>query len=353
MREMFDKLKFDNVMKKIFFFTFIIFIVLAGQHNCFAGKKDTIAVIDFEGQNVSAMDAVVVTSFLRTALVNNAFFEVTDRNNMEKILGEQGLQQTGCTTEDCAVKIGNLLNVQKIIIGNLSKLGNTYYATANIVDVETGRIVISDRVKSHSQSELDVAMETLAKRLEAKSRGEKITAEVSKPQILTQPQVVTQPQTPMLVRRPPAITPQPRAVRRETGSVVLGIGASSPGVSVKLLMLTSDKKRSGCFEFKYQSADGIPVIGLRLRFYVNRNKLVLFYLGGEVDYTFFDSDICKVRGGIGEPFIGVEFFAAKFISLQFDMGPAFYILKDVNYGVSIKGYELCGNVEMTFYFTGF
>ncbi len=332
-------------MKKILFFTFIIFIVLTGQHNCFAGKKDTIAVIDFEGQNVSAMDAVVVTGFLRTALVNNAFFEVTDRNNMEKILGEQGLQQTGCTTEDCAVKIGNLLNVQKIVIGNLSKLGDTYYATANIVDVETGKIVISDRVKSHSQGELDVAMETLAKRLEAKSRGEKITAEVSKP-----PPVVTQPQAPMKVW--PAII-QTRAVRRETGSVVLGIGASSPGVSVKLLMLTSDKKRSGCFEFKYQSADDIPVIGLRLRFYVHRSKLVLFYLGGEVDYTFFDSDICKVRGGIGEPFIGVEFFAAKFISVQFDMGPAFYILKDVNYGVSIKGYELCGNVEATFYFTGF
>ncbi len=127
-----------------------------------AKEKETIAVVDFSGQNVSAMDALVVTGFLRTALVNLDVYKVVDRNNMETVLAEQGFQMTGCTTEDCAVKIGKILNVNKMVIGSLSKLMDVYYVTANIVDVETGEITASKRAQTSSGADLAAAVDELA-----------------------------------------------------------------------------------------------------------------------------------------------------------------------------------------------
>ena len=37
-------------------------------------------------------------------------------------------------------KIGKILNAQKVIVGSISKIFDTYYITANMVDVESGRI---------------------------------------------------------------------------------------------------------------------------------------------------------------------------------------------------------------------
>lgn len=164
-----DRFIFPNMHTKvvssltsiIFLFCFIFNNYIFAQQ----GSKPTIAVIDFEGQNVSSMDALVITDFLRTALVNSKHYKVVDRKNMEILLSEQGLQMTGCTTEECAVKIGKLLNVQKMVIGSMSKLADKYYITANIVDVETGQIIVSKRVKCNIGDDLDIAIDKLTNRL--------------------------------------------------------------------------------------------------------------------------------------------------------------------------------------------
>ncbi|MFC2061225.1 CsgG/HfaB family protein [Elusimicrobiota bacterium] len=313
----------------------LIFIFTLSASNIFAAKKETIAVMDFEGQNVSAMDATVVTGFLRTALVNDKYFNVTERKSMEKVLAEQGFQQTGCTTQDCAVKIGNLLNVQKIIIGNLSKLGNTYYVTANIVDVETGEIVISDRVKSQTQAELDYAMESLAKRIVAKAKGKKI-----EPQM----QGSITPAAPPPARQKPVV----RRVVTSGGSM-LGLGLNYPGASFRYLSSTPGRGRNLHWELKYQQADSIPAIGCRLSLYLNKAGAALFFMGAEVAYTSFTYELCKVTGFIAEPYLGLELFVSETISFQVDMGPAFYRLSDSNYDVKASGYEICANIGMTFY----
>ena len=64
-----------------------MFIFICSDLLC-AEKKETVAVIDFEGQNVSAMDAADVSGFLRTALVNQYVYKVLDRKNMESVLQE-------------------------------------------------------------------------------------------------------------------------------------------------------------------------------------------------------------------------------------------------------------------------
>ncbi|OIO75355.1 MAG: hypothetical protein AUJ85_03285 [Elusimicrobia bacterium CG1_02_37_114] len=128
-------------------------------------EKINIAVADFSGQNVSAADASIVAGFLRTELVNTGAFNVMDRANMEMVLAEQKFQLSGCTSEECAVKMGKLLNVQHMMVGSLSKLLDTYYITVNVVDVETGKILKSSDQKAMNADELRSACKILAGKL--------------------------------------------------------------------------------------------------------------------------------------------------------------------------------------------
>lgn len=128
-------------------------------------EKINIAVTEFVGKNVSAMDSSIVSDFLRTELVRTKFFRVVEKANMDKILAEAAFQQTGCTEAECAVQIGKILNVQQIVVGTVSKLMGTYYISINLVDVETGEIIQSERAESNTSKGLPPAAEELARRL--------------------------------------------------------------------------------------------------------------------------------------------------------------------------------------------
>lgn len=119
-------------------------------------RGKNIAVADFESNPpLSASDGSFITNFFRRALVNSKIFNVLDRSNMDKILAEQGFQQTGCTTEDCAVQMGKLLNVHLIVIGSCGKLVSRYILTIDIIDVETSEIIASFKEDCNSDTEIE------------------------------------------------------------------------------------------------------------------------------------------------------------------------------------------------------
>ncbi|MBI4667705.1 MAG: four helix bundle protein [Elusimicrobia bacterium] len=134
------------------------------------GKKLNIAVADLRAVNVSETEAVTVSEFLRTGLVNTGTFRVIDRANMEKIMTEQKFQQTGCTSEECAVQMGKVLNVQKIVTGTVSNLKGTYYLQASVMDVEKGEIEVSQGSEAGSVKDLKAATDRLARKIESAYR---------------------------------------------------------------------------------------------------------------------------------------------------------------------------------------
>ena len=62
---------------------------------------------------------------------------------MDKILKEQKFQHSGCTDSECAVEIGQLLNTDYIVIGSVSKFGNTWLLDARLINVGQGNVLIS------------------------------------------------------------------------------------------------------------------------------------------------------------------------------------------------------------------
>jgi len=109
-------------------------------------EKPTVAVANLQGKAISQMYAEQISDFLRSSLSNTAMLTMTNRTNMEQILNEQQFQQTGCTSQECAVKIGKILNVKKMIVGTTGLFAGKYYINISYVDVETTEVDFSERV---------------------------------------------------------------------------------------------------------------------------------------------------------------------------------------------------------------
>jgi hypothetical protein len=94
---------------------------------------------------------------------------------MESILQEQGFQQSGCTSTECVVEMGKLLNVQMIISGSIGKVGKIYTIDISLIDVKTARIEKSFIFDHDGEiGGLVQKMETIAHEIAATVTGEKL-----------------------------------------------------------------------------------------------------------------------------------------------------------------------------------
>ena len=100
----------------------------------------SIAVMDFEGRNMTAVDAASLADRFRFELMKTKRFDVMERNEMTIILQEQEFQKTDCVDQSCAVEAGRLIAVRKIVTGTVAKVGGIYTLNVKMLDVETGRI---------------------------------------------------------------------------------------------------------------------------------------------------------------------------------------------------------------------
>ncbi|MEK6793850.1 MAG: CsgG/HfaB family protein, partial [Spirochaetota bacterium] len=142
----------------------LIFTLLAAVL-CAAEKKPRVAVLAFTAKGVSQMESEAVTELFASALVSSRAFDVLDRANMENILREQQFQQTGCTETACAVKIGKVLNVEYMIYGAVMNIGDKYFVSANMVNIETSKIEKSGQESTDNFKQVNEALRRLIEKL--------------------------------------------------------------------------------------------------------------------------------------------------------------------------------------------
>lgn len=112
-----------------------------------ARSRELIAVLDFDIQGGTKAEAVAISEALRSELLKSGRFILVDRSQLDAILNEQALQQTGCTSEECAVKVGRILGIRRLITGNLTKINDSLWQlSAIMVDVETAETLRAETV---------------------------------------------------------------------------------------------------------------------------------------------------------------------------------------------------------------
>jgi TolB-like protein len=113
--------------------SFLFISILSSQDT-----RPTVAVIDFDASGISQLEATSLTNRFRTSVGDVGVMRLVERGMMEEVLQEQGFQQTGCTSEECAVEVGQLLGVQNMIGGSIGRVGDTFTIDVRMISVQSG-----------------------------------------------------------------------------------------------------------------------------------------------------------------------------------------------------------------------
>ncbi|MCP8900393.1 CsgG/HfaB family protein [Gilvimarinus xylanilyticus] len=146
-----------NIWKKLGFILLALVLVPASW------AAPRIAVVDFENKSQHGGWELGrgAADMLTTSLVKGTEFDIYERDQLNAVLDEQDLGQSGRMDVSTAAQIGKLIGVEYIVTGAVTEYGDSrsggggggvhvgkkgYYATVDIrlVDVNTARIVFAD-----------------------------------------------------------------------------------------------------------------------------------------------------------------------------------------------------------------
>ena len=118
-----------------------------------ATRKPYVAVFPFKETNIRRQNTnagVTISEMLITALIQTDRFNVMERTQLQKVLKEQSLSQTGAIDSDTAVEVGKLVGLEAVVIGSISQLKSVIEGDARLIDVETAKALtaVNSNVKN-------------------------------------------------------------------------------------------------------------------------------------------------------------------------------------------------------------
>jgi hypothetical protein len=130
-------------------------------------KTPLVAVSDLDPHGISRSDAAIISDRLRSELLQTGRVRVLERGEMDRILKEQAFQASGaCDRSECAVEIGKLLSVDRMVVGSVGRIGDIYTLSARILDVGTGEVLFG--ANQDQEGGLDSLLETTVPALAAR-----------------------------------------------------------------------------------------------------------------------------------------------------------------------------------------
>jgi len=151
-------------MKKIILITFLFLTTVYAAEVPTNKEKPRVAIMDLNPAGISSSTAVALSDILRTEIFNTGSFIVLERAQINEVLKEQEFQLSGCTETECAIQIGQLLSAHKVLVGTVSRIGNSFVINARIVDISKGALEFADKYVASSEEELIYGCEWFAKK---------------------------------------------------------------------------------------------------------------------------------------------------------------------------------------------
>ena len=129
----------------------------------------TVAVLPIQSSLFSREETEGITEKLTLEIVNAGTFTVVERSQIAEILKEQGLLMSGCTSTECAVRVGELLSAEYMITGRIDKVASEYLVTLRMIDVGSGTVrrMVEHRVSASMQTLLATGLKGAAEQISA------------------------------------------------------------------------------------------------------------------------------------------------------------------------------------------
>ena len=118
--------------------------------------KPTVAILNFQSNTGdTAIDAMLSTGSAETIISDLSIIQeitVVERTRIVEVMKEIELGMTGIIDKKTAQQAGRIMGVQYILMGHWQKFGNQFRVNARLVEVETGKIVVSIKETGHENS---------------------------------------------------------------------------------------------------------------------------------------------------------------------------------------------------------
>ncbi len=122
------------------------------------GERLSIAVLPFSSQGIgSELKDVDFLDKLITGFVNSKRFKVIERAQLEKILEEQKLGLSGIVDPTTAAEIGKGIGVDAVVLGSVTRAGNSLSIDARLIDTENATIISAQDAYSNKISIYQIA----------------------------------------------------------------------------------------------------------------------------------------------------------------------------------------------------
>jgi TolB-like protein len=107
------------------------------------GERMSVAVLPFETHGGATDLGQTMLDKLITQLVNLHRFKVIERSQLDKVLKQQALGQSGVVDEKTATAVGHVLGADAVLIGSITQDEKKISMDARLVDTETGEVLTS------------------------------------------------------------------------------------------------------------------------------------------------------------------------------------------------------------------
>lgn len=131
------------------------------------GAKLTVAILDFESGGKDEKLGKQIPDALSAMLSDDEGFQLVERSQVAKAIGEQAVGLTGLTDSEKSIRIGKIVGAQLLVTGKVFALDANTYLTAKIIGTETS-YVKSVMVKDASDKDIGGLVVQLSEKLSAK-----------------------------------------------------------------------------------------------------------------------------------------------------------------------------------------
>jgi TolB-like protein len=135
--------------------------------------QTTVAVGDFENRSERMfLDswAQKIPQFLQSELSGNPDIELVERRNLQILMDEKALSQSGLIDSSAAKAVGRLAHAQYLITGSVDEADGRIRIDAQVINTSTGK-VFNEKVQSESDDHLNDMVKLLAVNLKHQLTG--------------------------------------------------------------------------------------------------------------------------------------------------------------------------------------
>lgn len=121
-----------------------------------------LAVMDLRPVGVEDNLALAVSENLRTMIIHSRRYEVVERTQLKTLLDEFALEQSGLTHDEHARQLGQLANVDLILLGSLDKIFDCYSINTRVIEIDSGVVIKALKADIESHAEFPSRIDQLA-----------------------------------------------------------------------------------------------------------------------------------------------------------------------------------------------